>query len=138
MDDVVAPPAPEKVDKDAGGERQRREDAPPAVRPVQISAGGHPNPPDAPSGGLFARRPLPAGDVGDLVFFAKGLGELAEPALRAADCLRVDAVVDERDPHAVPARTQSLAMTTATPTKSGRIPRRSTPSLGLEPRSTRR
>ena len=82
-------------------EAERRRDPPPAVAPVER----HPRPDcDHPHSGntrILTFGPLTEGEVVDLVTVGgEPLGQVPVPALGAADGVRIDAVVDDADPHA--------------------------------------
>src|SRR5581483_649024 len=112
VDGVVAPAVPEKMPEDAEPEEQRLVDSSRAPVVVERPRPVHPDDADAGQGRLLAALPLPAGQVRDLVApLREPLREIGVPALRSADRVRIEAVVDDADPHArasVPANGRSL------------------------------
>ena len=101
MHDVVAAPVARQVPEHAGAEAQRRRDPSPPVR-VQRHSRTHGDHLDAGDVGLLAGLPLAQRQVGHLVPVGREpLGEVAIPALGAADGVGEQAVVDQADAHAV-------------------------------------
>src|SRR5436190_3526806 len=85
--------------EDAEAEDQRRTDAPPAVCiELRLRRDSH----DTHTGdaGIFASRPLSAGEKGNLVAAGGELfGEISVPPFGSADREGVEAVVDDADAH---------------------------------------
>jgi hypothetical protein len=97
---VVAPAVAEQVAQHAPAEAQRRPDPPVPVVPVERLARGDRDHLDALDPGRVVVVPLAPREVGDLVAGRDELGgEVAVPALGAADRPRVQAVVEDADPH---------------------------------------
>ncbi len=111
--DVVAAPVAQQVPQHAGAEHERRRDPAPPARVER-----HPRPGgayvDARHVGARPAVPLAQREVADLVAVGvQALGEVAIPALAAADRVGKQAVVDDQDPHAP--RSVSDAASTAGP-----------------------
>jgi hypothetical protein len=99
MDDVVAPAASKQVPEDARAEDQRRPD-PPATARVQLHARTDREDADSANLGILVRFPLTERQIRHVVPFRRqALGQVPVPALRSPDGVRVQAVVDEADPH---------------------------------------
>ena len=100
MHGVVAPPVADHVAEDAESEAQRLADAAAAIRRVQVAPRRHADHLDALQVGLLTLAPLASRQVGDLdALLPEGLGEAAVPALGATYRVRVQAVVDDAEPH---------------------------------------
>ena len=100
MDDVVAAAVTQQVPQNAYAKDQRLDDSAPSAVRVQR----HPRPDGQHAYlrevGLLAAVPLAHRRVGQLVpLRGETLGEVAVPALGAADGVREQAVIDHADPH---------------------------------------
>ena len=102
MDDVVAAPVEQQVPEHAEPEDERRQDPPPAAAAhVQRHPRSDDAHVDAGHAGIGAAIPLAQRHVRHLVAVGREpLGEVAVPALGAADRVGEEAVVDEADAHA--------------------------------------
>ena len=101
MHHVVAAAVAQQVQEHPQPEHERRQDAPPPARRVQRHprARGH-DPHALVEVGLLAAIPLAQRQVGDLVPLGRqALGEVAIPALGAADGVGEEAVIDDADTH---------------------------------------
>jgi hypothetical protein len=100
MDDVVAAAVPDKVPQDAEPEDERRPDpAPPVDVELQPRADGHDA--NAANARILALIPLPQRQIGNVMTRGgEPFREVPIPPLRAADGVRVKAVVDDADAHA--------------------------------------
>ena len=94
---VVAAAMPQEVPEDAGAEADRGPDPPAAGGRVEAAAGGHG---DRLEGRLRTLlTPLSPGDEGDRVRVVEPPRQVPVPALRPAERIGEEAVVDDRDLH---------------------------------------
>ena len=103
MHDVVAAAVAQQVHEHAQPEHERRQDAPAAAGRVQRHARARRSTTRTrgSSSRALAALPLAQRQVGDLVAVGRqALGEVAIPALGAADGVGEQAVVDDADAHA--------------------------------------
>jgi hypothetical protein len=101
VDHVVAAAVAQQVQKDPQPEHERRQDAPAPARRVERHARARGHDPHAlVEIDLLAAVPLAQRQVGDLVAVGRqALGEVAIPALGAADGVGEQAVIDDADTH---------------------------------------
>ncbi len=100
MNHVVAAAVTQQVQEDSQSEHEWGQDAPTSVRGVQGHARTHRHDPHPVDLRPLAAIPLAQRQVGDLVPVAcQALGEVAIPALGAADREGEQAVIDDADVH---------------------------------------
>src|SRR5262249_36816760 len=100
MDRVVPGTVPGQVQEDAEPETEGRRDPPATVAAVQRHPGPHGDHVHPGDACILALGPLAEGEIVDLVTIGgEPLGQVPVPALGAADGVRIDAVVDDADPH---------------------------------------
>ena len=101
VDDVVASSATEEVPEHAGSEDERRQQPSPASCGVEAHTGARGDDANARNVGLVTAIPLPERQERHVVAARRErLREVSIPALRSADRVRVQAVVDDADLHA--------------------------------------
>lgn len=101
MDDVVAPPAPEQMGKDAEPEQKRGQDSP---SPVRLQLHPWPDGDDFHSrdARILSALPLTQRQVRHFVaVLGEPLRQVPVPAFGAPDGMRIEAVVDEANAHEV-------------------------------------
>ena len=97
--EVVVAPVPQQMPEHADAEHERRQDPPPAVG-VELHPRAGRDDPDARHLARLGPPPLPQRQVRHLVpLGGETFGEIPVEALGPADRVRVEAVVDDADPH---------------------------------------